>query len=393
MMVHPENIKVKNFKAGSVWVLGLLSFISLAGLFIIENSKIDYKREYYEEKLQASKLAEHAQEILKEKRLKRGIFIDAVNDPNKTALVGQDITPITTDRGYIEAKLTSLNPNFAAIVVEMLKEAKLKKDDAVAVSFTGSFPALNIAVHAAIKTLKLKPVIISSVGASNWGANDPYFTWLDMEKTLYDAGVFGNKSVAASFGGGLDRGRGLSPEGRELILSAIHRNGIELINEEYLESSIAKRLKIYNELSAGPIKLFINVGGGIASIGSTENYQFIPGGYSAPLPMKNFPIKGVLIRMSEDKIPFIHLLNITNLAGKYGLPVSPSPLPLPGEGEIFIQKRYDITLTAIITVILSICIITILVLEKKRHKLGTEFSDNTNPTENPAHKHHELTEF
>ncbi len=393
MNLHSEKLKIKNFTASAAWVLGLLSLISFIGLFIIENYKVDYKRKYYEEKLQASKLAKTAQDVLKEKRLQKGIFIDAVNDPNRTALIGQDITPITTDRGQIEAKLTSLNPNFAGVVVEMLKEAGLKEGDAVAVSFTGSFPALNIAVHAAMKTLNLNPVIITSVGASNWGANDPYFTWLDMENALYDAGVFANRSVAASFGGGLDKGRGLSPEGRELILSAIKRNGVELINEEYLENSIDRRLKIYNDKMAGPIKLFINVGGGIASIGSTENYQFIPGGFSPPLPMKNFPIKGVLIRMSEQKIPFIHLLNITRLASKFGLPVSPTPLPLPGEGEIYFQKRYDITLTSIITVLLAACIISILVLEKKRHKMGTEIIANSKPFEIIDTKQHEFTEL
>lgn len=393
MMVRPGNIKVKNFRAGSVWILGLLSLISFIGLFIIENYKIDYKRKYFDEKLEASKLAKSAQDILRENRLQKGVFIDAVNDPNGSALIGQDITPITTDRGYVEAKLTSLNPNFAAIVVEMLKDAGLKEGDAAAVSFTGSFPALNIAVLAALQTLKLKPVIITSVGSSNWGANDPYFTWLDMEKTLYDAGLFTNRSSAASFGGGLDRGRGLSPEGRDLILSAIERNGVELINEEYLDNSIERRLEVYNKKKTGPIKLYINVGGGIASIGSVENSQFIPGGYSPPLPMKNFPIKGVLIRMSEKNIPFIHLLNITRLARKYGLPVSPTPLSLPGEGEIYVQKRYDITLTIIITTILAVCIIIILILEKKRHKMGTEFITGISPSKIIEPKQHELTEL
>jgi poly-gamma-glutamate system protein len=119
--------------------------------------------------------------------LRKSVFVDVVNDPNETALIGQDITPITTDRGYIEAKLTSTNPNFAAVVVDMLKESELEKNDVVAVAFTGSFPGLNIAVHSALQTLKLKPIIITSVGASNWGANDPYYTWLDMEKSYTSA--------------------------------------------------------------------------------------------------------------------------------------------------------------------------------------------------------------
>ncbi len=384
---------MNKFNAGSIWVLAILSLVALAGLYLVETQKTDVKRKWYNEKLEASKIAKQAADLLKEYRLQKSVFIDVVNDPNRTTLIGQDITPITTDQGNIDAKLTSTNPNFAAVVVDMLKEADLKENDVVAVSYTGSFPALNIAVHAAIQTLKLKPIIITSVGASNWGANDPYFTWLDMEKYLYDAKLFKYKSVAASMGGGLDKGRGLSPEGRNLIKAAVDRAGIEFINEEYLENSIQKRLDIYKAHSKRPIKLFINVGGGIASVGSIENYQFIPSGYSPPLTIKNFPIKGVLIRMSEENIPFIHLLNITQLAEKYGLPLSPTPLPVPGEGEIFVQRQYNLTLTIIAALILVVFISIVLILERRRHRLGTEVVDFTNPHIEPDKKQHELTEL
>jgi poly-gamma-glutamate system protein len=384
---------LNTFNAGSIRVLALLSLLALAGLYLVETQKTDVKRKWYKEKLEASIIAKQAADLLKEYRLQKSVFIDVVNDPNRTTLIGQDITPITTDQGNIDAKLTSTNPNFAAVVVDMLKEADLKENDAVAVSFTGSFPALNIAVHSAIQTLKLKPVIITSVGASNWGANDPYFTWLDMEKYLYDAKLFKYKSVAASMGGGLDKGRGLSPEGRNLIKAAVDRAGIEFINEEFLENSIEKRFNIYKSHSRTPIKLFINVGGGIASVGSIENYQFVPSGYSPPLTIKNFPIKGVLIRMSEENIPFIHLLNITQLAEKYGLPLTPAPLPVPGEGEIFVQKQYSMTLTVIIAFILIVFISIVLVLEKRRHHLGTEMVSSINHINKPDKKQHELTEL
>ncbi len=384
---------MNKFNAGSVWVLGILSLLALFCLLAVETQKTDVERKWYREKLEASQLSKECADLIKEHRLHKGVFVDVINDPNKTALIGQDITPITTDQGNIEAKLTSTNPNFAAVVVDMLKEADLKENDAVAVSFTGSFPALNIAVHSAMQALKLKPVIITSVGASNWGANDPYFTWLDMEKFLYDTKLFKYKSVAASMGGGLDRGRGLSPEGRDLIKDAVDRNKIEFIDEDYLENSIEKRLEIYKSHTKTPIKLFINVGGGIASIGSTENYQFVPSGFSPPLAIKNFPVKGVLIRMSEENIPFIHLLNITQLAKKYGLPISPSPLPLPGEGDIFIQKQYSMTLTIIVTLILVLFIVVVLVLEKRRHKLGTELVSLNNRQGEVNYKQHELTEL
>jgi len=366
-------MQVYNLSAGSKTVLSVLSLLALMAFLAVEYGKEDVKLKWYDQKIEASKLAGEATEYLKEFRMQKSVFVDVVNDPNETALIGQDITPITTDRGFIEAKLTSTNPNFAAVVVDMLKEAELEKDDVVAIAFTGSFPGLNIAVHSAVQTLKLKPIIITSVGASNWGANDPYYTWLDMEKILFKAGIFKNKSVAASIGGGVDRGRGLSPDGRQLIIDAINRNKVEFINEEHLESSVQKRIKIFNEQrKKEKIKAFINVGGGISSIGSVENYKFIPSGLSISLPMKNYPVRGVMIEMAEKNIPIIHLLNVNQLAQRYGLPVNPTPLPRPGEGEIFIQKRYSVLLTSGVTFFLIIAIAFVFIMERKRHQLGTE---------------------
>jgi len=360
-------------RAGSKRVLGVLALLALVAFLAVENGKVDVKRQWYNEKLEASKLTEKAVNYLKEIRLQRSVFIDAVNDPNETALIGQDITLITTDRGYIEAKLTSTNPNFAAVIVDMLKESNIQENDLVAVAFTGSFPALNIAVLSALQTLNLKPLVITSIGASNWGANDPHFTWLDMERELFDANIFKYKSIAASIGGGLDRGRGLSPMGRKLIKEAIKRNSVEFINEEHLEQSINKRMEIYNgHRKNNLIKAFINVGGGIASLGSTENVQFISSGLSKTLGMKNFPRRGVLIHMAEENVPIIHLLNISQLANKYGLPISPTPLPFPGEGEIFIQRQYSMTLTIMVTIFLMIAIALVFIMEKKRHTVGAE---------------------
>ncbi len=76
--------------------------------------------------------------------------------------------------------------------------------------------------------------------------------------------------------------------------------------------------------------------------------------------------------MAQENIPTIHMLNITQLARKYGLPVSPAPLPLPGEGEIFIQRQYSMTLTIFVTLFLMIAITLVYIMEKKRHRLGAE---------------------
>lgn len=366
------------FKAKSNIVLGLLFLLALLAFIAVENGQRDVKQEYYNEKLEAARMAQAAENCLKESRLENSVFIDDVNDPNQTALIGQEYTMITTDQGNIESKLSATNPNFAAVIVQLLKEAGLEEKDHVAVAFSGSFPGLNIAVIAALETLGMKPIVITSVGASNFGANDPYFTWLDMENVLFQKGIFQHRSVAASIGGGNDIGRGLSPEGRDLIVKAIERNQVEFIHEKHLEGSIAKRMEIYEKQSGTKrIKAFINVGGGIASLGNTINGQLIPSGLTERLPMSNYPLQGVIVQMGRKGIPIIHLLNINQLMDKYGLPTNPVPLPEPGEGGIFIQKKYNVPVTAVATAILVGVIIFIYIAERKRHRLGTDIVTST----------------
>ena len=79
-----------------------------------------------------------------------------------------------------------------------------------------------------------------------------------------------------------------------------------------------------------------------------------------------------MIDMAEKNIPIIHLLNVNQLAQKYGLAVNPTPLPRPGEGEIFILKRYSVLLTSGVTLFLIIAIAFVFIMERKRHQLGTE---------------------
>ena len=361
------------FRAKSNIVLGVLAFISLLAFLAVENNKVDVKQDWYKEKLEAAELSQFAAQHLKKHRLGEGIFIDDINDPNQTALIGQEYSLITTSNGNFDSKLSSTNPNFAAIVIQLFKDAGLEKGDNVAIAMSGSFPALNISVISAIETLDLNPILISSVGSSNFGANDPFFTWLDMEKILFDANIFHSKSVAASIGGGSDLGRGLSPKGRELLKNAIYRNNIKIINKEHLSESISERMKIYNEASNGKsIKVFINVGGGIASLGSSINGKIIPSGLTRLLPDGNFPVHGVIIKMGHSNIPIINMLNIDQLLIKFGLPSSPIPLPEPGDGEIFVQKKYSFIVTSIATFILLIIIILVYISERKHHRLGID---------------------
>lgn len=357
----------------SVWILSFLALLCLAAFWLTEKYKIFEKDKWYDDKFAASLLAEKARIHLKNFRLQNAVFIDNVNDPNETGIIGEKYTPITTDRGLLAAKLSTTNPNFAAVVVDMLKKAELKKGDKIAVALTGSLPALNIAVISAIQTLGMQPIIISSIGSSNWGANDPDFTWLDMEKILYDAGLFKTRSVAASMGGGSDIGRGLSPEGRRMLKEAIVRNQLPEIFDEDLANNIEQRMIIYDKAAdRSSIKAYINVGGGIASLGSSLNGDMIPTGLSIQLPKKNYPIHGTLLKMADRGIPIIHLQNLATLMKEYGLENNPYPLPKPGEGKLYSTLKYNYYLVLGLAGFLVCAIGFFVYFDRRNNKLGSE---------------------
>jgi len=347
----------------------LLMLVAIILFIWVENSRVFISDKYYEEKLAAAKLMQRAELAIKEYRNSEGIYIDEVNDPNMTAMIGDKQSPIVTDRGDLTSKLTSLNPNFAAIIVEMFKEANLKKGDKIAISYTGSFPALNIAVLSAAQVLELDPIIISSVGASMFGATDPEFTWLDMEDFFIQKNIFEYKSIAASIGGGRDLGSGLSKIGRELIIENINKHNIQLVHTETLEQNILRKMKIYEAFSKNDIALYVNIGGGLSSIGATVNGRLIDPGLHRYLTLTNIPLKGTMLLYADEGIPVIHLLDITKLAEENKLPLAPDPLPEPGNGSMFLDEKYNLTVAAISFAILFILILIVIFFDHKELRI------------------------
>jgi poly-gamma-glutamate system protein len=321
----------------------------------------------YDLKMEAATKAERAFAAVRIDRGLEGATLDLVNDPAGTGLIGPEISPITNATGDLEAKLTSLNPNFAAVLVQYFRQAGLQPGDPVAVAVSGSFPGMNICLFAALEAMDLRPVVITSVGASNWGANSPEFTWLDMETLFFDQGIFHTRSEAATFGGGNDMGRGLSPSGRQLLRDSISRNDVHFIDSKNIEDAIAQRMTFYESISRGrPFNLFVNVGGGVASIGSSHNKTLLKSGLSFDLGAHNWPRKGTLVLFSEKGVPVVHLLRIMSLARENGLPVAPDFQPQPGEGEIFVRDMYRWPLAAAFLVVYCLACVLILAPELRR---------------------------
>jgi len=248
-------------------------------------------------------------------------------------IIGPEFTEITTTLGPLAAKRLSRHPDFAAAAVQLLLDAGVRRGDRVAVNFSGSFPALNIAVLSALSAIGAEPVITSSVGASTWGATDPGFTWLDMEDLLVRQGLWPWRSAAAFLGGAADRGGGMAPGGAALAAAAIARSGVPAMNPGSLEEAVALRLAVYRGGGKLPAAL-VNVGGSHVIFGREGHrtplretltagykpYYTVPDGLAAPFVHTNRPV--------------IHFINISHLAAVYGIREG-NP---PGTSEVMYEK-------------------------------------------------------
>ncbi len=255
---------------------------------------------------------------------KRGIVSDARTGIRHGGMLGNDWSSFTTTLGSLEAKEIAANPDFAALVVRWLDEAGIDSTDRVGVTLSGSFPSLAISAFAALHTLGIEAVVVSSVGASCYGANQPGATWLDIESWLAEDGIFDFRSALVTMGAEGDAGGGLSEEGIEEIRSAAKRNGVELYVPRSLEESIAAKMDLFEK---SEISLLINIGGNQASLGACPHSTAIRNGYHRSIGVCRHGNRGIIQRLAEKGIPCIHILGIRDLAQKNCISVDPGVRP------------------------------------------------------------------
>jgi len=334
------------------WTKGKLSpiylfwalIILLGGLLLIEQTKFVQPTSYYTEQIQAAQLMKICLETIKEERLKRNIPLDVGLDPNQTGIIGKEYTQLTTTLGNLEAKRTSTNPAFAALLVKYFKEANLKKDDVIVIGASGSFPALIVATLSAVRVLELEPLLIYSIGSSEYGANVPEFTFVQMLDSLNKKNILPYNLLAVSLGGFLDQAEGMFyPDSREIIEKIAQDSGAHFINIDSIEENIQYRMQLYKKTAGErPIKAFVNIGGATPNYGNTAASITYPNGFVINgLKIPDHPERGLIFEYQNLGVPIVHLLNIRDLAVKNGLPIDPMPLPEIGEGGVYRQKSYN----------------------------------------------------
>lgn len=329
---------------------------------------------YYDEKIEASNITESCFKRIKKYKIDNNIETPK-EDVLESGMLGKHFSYITTTTGVVESKRTSVNPNFGAVVIDMFKEAGVKKGDEVGVVFSGSFPAINIAVMAACDVFDLKTCIMASIGASSYGANDPDFNFFDMANLLYNEGLLKTNIDYISLGGSHDMGDDFWEGVSEPIIERINQSSAKYISIRDYEENLNYRMNEFKKTIPN-MKLFINVGGNIVAMGLDEEAYIYNNGLVKPnylstsLKKGNYSKKGLIERYLDKGIPIIHMLNLKSIALKYDLPYDPVVAPTIGSGNVYFEKDYrlSIPITSIVVSVIILAFFGIMQFREKKEK-------------------------
>lgn len=370
--------------------LVMLAVVSLTTIVFVEAWPKENSEEIRDVMASAAYQAEAAFDSVHCRRVELGHKMLSSQDPAGTGMLGPSMSLVTTLPGHLDAKQTSANPNFAAIAVKYLHELGAQPGDRVAIGCTGSFPALNIAVIAAAESMKLKPVLISSAASSQFGANHPEFMWPDIEKSLYDEGIIGTRSIVTSRGGFRDKAAGMTDDTKGLLDAALERSGTPVLQCDSMEEAIQRRVELFaqaaevNDISEGYVA-YINVGGGAASVGGTDGNDSLGSGIISPKGLAEIeePVDSVAVRFLSSDVPVINMINVVHVAKQHGLAIAPVIRPAVGEGNVYASRRYRKSL-AIAGMLLIILATSVIVrppvwLTRRLKEIGFIRSGNSEP--------------
>ncbi len=304
------------FKSQTLGILG--SFLVAAAMVLMLASSA-LAQEWSD--AQIDSLANHAEATVQKAfaclwdyRVKNGIA-DTTRDPRHTGVIGVEYTVLTTTVGYEDAKDLSTQPGWASWLVRELAKRGLWQRAKVAVSFSGSFPGLNIAVLAALQEFDANVSGICSIGASSYGANELGLSYPEMERMLREEGLLTVGCGAVTLGGTGDHGAEFNEYAAEQAMTAVKRCRLPLINSINLKDAIKKRLLYYRLLE--DYVIYINVGGNHAVMGGGPKMRYSVGGWYFESPREQGEPNGVLDAFLKKQIPCLHFLRLDDLSTQY----------------------------------------------------------------------------
>jgi hypothetical protein len=118
-------------------------------------------------------------------------------------------------------------------------------------------------------------------------------------------------------------------------------------------------MEVYDEHAGGrPIRAYINVGGGSASVGTHVGKKQLRPGLNLKGPRGSKLVDSVMSRFLARDVPVIHITSIVQLARRHGLPIEPTSIAPVGSGQVYVKPEYNRWLTAVGLVLILAAMLT-----------------------------------
>lgn len=346
------------------WALFLIISVSLT--FVTAKTNVN---RYYDKQVEAANLSKLAMEKVKERKSELGIPFSQYDKYNN-GMIGDVLSPITTTSGILEAKLTSCNPDFAAVYINMFKEIGLRSGDEIAIIMSGSFPMLNISAICAAEVYGLKTCTMASIGASSYGANHEDFTFFDMIEYLNKENIIKIQIDYVSFGGANDDGLEFDENIRNNILDRINKSNSKFLCESDFQKNVKQRTELIYQKCPN-IKFLISVGGTIVGMGigdaATISYRgLVKPNYLSTNEYIDEDKIGLLDTFLRKGIPVAQMLNVKGIAVDYGIPYNPDVIPEIGKTNAYFEVAYNLYIP-IISIIVSFVLLIFYKIYRMKH--------------------------
>ena len=234
-------------------------------------------------------------------------------DPERLGLIGVEWSPISTTLGSLPSKRTAADPLWSVVLFREMARMGLRSGDRVAVLASGSFPGFVLNALAAAEALGCRILFAASLGASQWGANDPACPWPLMEGIFHRGGFLKTRASWYTLGGEDETGGGIGDEGRKILTDAAAKEGIPLLEARTYDGILAAKVSRLETFSPG---LVITVGGSSSIFGVGNEHS--GNGF---LPKDGVADEKSIVgwALSRD-IPVFHAVDFRFLAKRMGVP-------------------------------------------------------------------------
>ena len=313
------------------WLIAL-ALVSVASAWALERVVQAPIHPRFTEMVEAARAMQTAQGVLWAEKTARDVLPEPGDDPNRTGMIGLEFTPITTTLGELASKRTATNPDFAAALVRLIATLEPAPGAPIVLVLSGSFVGGDLSAIIAAEALGLRPIVVVSLTASMYGTNNPEFTLLDMIEALRSRGVIKSRPIAAVLGGFGAVGRGIDAASMAMLRQSAARNNVPLIDEQpfaRLVDTLLARVKA-STATTRPVAV-INVGGAQIGFSSCRDASELPPGLIRTPVSCGDGTPGLAVRLLQEGLPVIHVLNLRRMALEMGLPFDPVPLPRPGD--------------------------------------------------------------